>query len=591
MRRVFSGVKMNAARTELITQAGDLLSISQFAQSLPIPLWISGPGGECIFANRAHLEFIGLSLGEALGNGWITRIHPDDREHCAARVQTQVADQKEFRDEARVLRHDGQYRWMLAHMAPRFNQSGECCGFVGTWIDVTEHKLAEAKALHDAMHDSLTSLPNSELFLDRLERSLTRMRREPDHVAAVLYVDLDRLGNVNASFGHAVGDKLVRCVADRLNLTIRPGDSLARMGGDEFAILLEACGTPSDVRGVASRILESVSTPITICGAEIVPTVSIGIAMLHREHRNASDSLRDADRAMQSAKANGKSRVEFSDHPKPRSNASSGWLENDFRRAIQRREFLVHYQPILSVDTGLVEGLEALVRWGHPSQGLMMPAEFIPLAEETGLIVPMERIVLEEACSQFHHWQSMFQAAGERLTLGVNLSVRQFGQNDCVENIMQTLRRTRVMPSSLLLEITESTLISDADRAAEILRRLRDLHIRVALDDFGTGYSSMGYLHRLPVDMIKIDRTFIARVNSGPQDIEIVRAIVAMAHNLRMGVIAEGIETREQLAVVRGLACDHGQGYLFAKPMDAAAMTIYLREHLASRTNSIRLSA
>lgn len=581
---------MNATGTEVTSQNADLESISQFAQSLPIPLWIADVHGSCIFANRANLEFIGLSLGEAIGNGWVSRIHPDDREHCAGKVRAQVVDQKEFRDEARVLRHDGEYRWMMAHVAPRFDQAGRCCGFVGTWIDITEHKLAEAKALHDAVHDSLTSLPNSELFLDRLERSLTRMRRDPNHVAAVLYVDLDRLGNINTSFGHAVGDKLVRYVADRLTLTVRPIDSVARMGGDEFAVLLEECGTPADVRAVAARILEAVSTPVTICGAEIVPAISIGVALLQRDHRNASDSLRDADRAMQLAKANGKSRVEFPDRP-TRHNTGFGWLENDFRRAIQRREFVVHYQPILSIDTGMIEGLEALVRWQHPGQGLLMPGDFIPLAEETGLIVPMERLVLEDACGQFSQWQSMFHKAGQQLTLGVNLSVRQFGQNDCVENIMKTLRRSRVRPESLLLEVTESTLISDADHAADILRRLRALHIRVALDDFGTGYSSMGYLHRLPVDMIKIDRTFIARVNSGPQDIEIVRAIVAMAHNLRMRVIAEGIETREQLAVVRGLACDHGQGYLFARPMDAAAMTKFLQEHLASRAAAVRLSA
>jgi diguanylate cyclase (GGDEF)-like protein len=416
-------------------------------------------------------------------------------------------------------------------------------------------------------------------------------------VAAVLSVGVDRMSGVNETFGRMAGDQVLRAIAERIQSSIRPGDTVARLGGDEFAVIVEDAGAAEHVSTVAQRIQQSMQPPVVVCGVEIFTSVSVGVAVATPEHFTPHELLRDADAAMHRAKSNGKARIEIFDGAARVRAVGTGWLERDLRRAIERRELLLHYQPVLRFDDGRITGFESLVRWNHPQRGIVPPIEFIPLAEESGLIVPIERLVLAQACAQLRRWREMPVPQGaddgelRQLTVGVNLSARQFSQNDLVEFIMQTLRSEGVSPECLVIEITESAVIRDADRAAEMLRRLRALRVRVAMDDFGTGYSSMSYLHRLPIDVLKIDRSFIDRVNSGQQDIEIVRAIVAMSHNLRMTVVAEGIETAEQMAAVRGVGCDKCQGYLIARPMNAEDATAYLRSRLASREAAIRIPA
>jgi diguanylate cyclase (GGDEF)-like protein/PAS domain S-box-containing protein len=571
--------------------------VQEFADAVPVPLWMSDPQGCCVYANRAALEFKGCHLDDVLGDAWLGFVHPDDRSRCANKLAAAVAAKAEFCDEARVRRRDGVYRWMLSRMAPQFAPDGTHRGFVGTWIDITDRKQAETEALERAMHDPLTALPNATLFLDRLNRSLMRRRRRPQQVAAVLSVGVDRMSAVNETFGRMAGDQVLRAIAQRIQSSIRPGDTVARLGGDEFAIIVEDAGAVEHVSLVAQRIQQSMQPPVVVCGVEIFTSVSMGVAVAMPEHFTPLELLRDADAAMHRAKFNGKARIETFDAAARVRAVGTGWLERDLRRAIDRREFLVHYQPVLRFDDGRITGFESLVRWNHPQRGLVPPIEFIPLAEESGLIVPIERLVLAEACEQLRRWQELPVPHGaddrelRQLAVGVNLSARQFSQNDLVEFIMQTLRGAGIRPESLLIEITESAVITDADRAAEMLRRLRALRIRTAMDDFGTGYSSMSYLHRLPIDVLKIDRSFIDQVNSGPLYIEIVRAIVAMAHNLRMTVVAEGIESAEQMAAVRSVGCDKCQGYLIARPMNADNATAYLRSRLEARPGDLRISA
>jgi Amt family ammonium transporter len=571
--------------------------IRAFADAMPVPLWLCDPQGRCVFANRALREFIGCSLEDLLADGWLEFMHPDDRAHCAGKVACAVESGLEFCDEARVRRCDGEYRWMLTRMAPQRQAAGAACGFVGTWIDITERKQAQKDALDSPMQDPLTSLPNATLFMDRLARSLMRRRRKPQHVAAVLSIGVDRMSGVNETFGRLAGDQILRAVAQRIQVSIRPGDTVARLGGDEFGVIVEDAGAAANIRGVARRIHRSMRAPMLICGVEIFVSVSMGAAVATPEHLVPYELLRDADAAMRRAKSNGRARTEFFDAACRRSAPGTRWLENDLRRAIEKKQLLLHYQPIVRIADGRITGMESLIRWNHPQRGLIPPGEFIPLAEEAGLIVPIERLVIAQACAQLRRWKTMPRPpdADDRemreMTVGVNLSARQFAQGDLVEFIMQTARSSRVRPQSLVIEITESALMRDTDRAADMLRRLRSLQIRVAMDDFGTGFCSMNYLHCLPVDVLKIDRCFIARVNSGPKDLEIIRAIVAMAHNLRMTVVAEGIETASQLAAVSSVGCDKCQGYFIAHPMTAHEATAFLRSRLSARPDPLRIPA
>jgi diguanylate cyclase (GGDEF)-like protein/PAS domain S-box-containing protein len=434
--------------------------------------------------------------------------------------------------------------------------------------EIGDRQRAEEQLIHTAFHDALTDLPNRALFMDRLGHAIERAKRHEDYLFAVLFLDLDRFKVVNDSLGHMVGDQLLMAIANRIKACLRSADTLARLGGDEFTILLEDIRDVSDAKHVANRIQEELKLPFNLSGNEVFTTASIGIALSAAGYDRPEQLLRDADTAMYQAKAGGKARHEVFDIAMHAGAIALLQLETDLRRAIERQEFRVHYQPIVSLKSGRINGFEALVRWQHPDRGLVSPIEFIPVAEETGLIVAIGLWVLREACRQMHEWQVQFPA-NPPLTISVNISGKQFLQPDLSEQIKQILQETNLDPRSLKLEITESAIVENAESAAIMLSQLRSVGIQLYMDDFGTGYSSLSYLHRFPMDTLKIDRSFVNRMGVDGENLEIVRAIVTLAHNLGMNVTAEGVETTEQLALLKALKCEYGQGYFFSKPVDS----------------------
>jgi diguanylate cyclase (GGDEF)-like protein len=430
---------------------------------------------------------------------------------------------------------------------------------------------------HAAFHDSLTGLPNRALLADHLKLSIERAKRRTDHIFAVLFLDLDRFKNINDSLGHAAGDRLLIEVARRLESCVRPSDAVARLGGDEFAILLDGIDAGEDAVRVAERVQEVVSSPLYVNGHEVFTTASIGITLCNALYYDPENILRDADTAMYHAKENGKARFELFDAAMHASVVAKLQLENDLRRAVDNDEFEVHYQPIVALDSGRLAGFEALVRWNHPERGLVSPAEFIPLAEETGIITEIGEWVLRESCRQAREWTPA-NDTHTPLTMSVNLSGKQFAQPDLIDQARNALLESGLDARSLKLEITESAVMENAQSAATMLAQLRDLGIKLSIDDFGTGYSSLSYLHRFPVDTLKIDRSFISRMAEGDENTEIVRTIITLARNLGMDVVAEGVESGEQLALLKGLKCEFGQGYLFSKPLSASAATELVRQ-------------
>jgi diguanylate cyclase (GGDEF)-like protein len=429
---------------------------------------------------------------------------------------------------------------------------------------------------HAAFHDALSGLPNRTLLTDHLRLAIERSRRRGDHLFGVLFLDLDRFKNINDSLGHAAGDRLLVEVARRLENCSRPTDTVARLGGDEFAVLLDGLESQYDAVRVAERVQEELMRPFYLGGHEVYTAASIGITLSTHLYDDPENVLRDADTAMYRAKEKGKARYELFDAEMHADALARLRLENDLRRAIEHREFQVFYQPIVSLSTGRLAGFEALVRWRHPERGIVSPAEFIPLAEETRMIAEIGEFVLRESCRQLTEWRELMPSQ-QNLFVSVNLSSKQLAQPNLVERIRQTLRETALPAHCLKLEITESAVMENAESAASILTQLRSLGLQLSIDDFGTGYSSLSYLHRFPVDTLKIDRSFVSRMGEGGENAEIVRTIVTLASNLGMAVVAEGVETEEQHIRLEALACEYGQGYLYSAPVDAAAAVSLLR--------------
>ncbi len=429
---------------------------------------------------------------------------------------------------------------------------------------------------HAAFHDALTGLPNRPLLIDHLKLAIERSKLQHDHLFAVLFIDLDRFKNINDSLGHNTGDQLLVAIAARIGECLRPSDTIARLGGDEFAILLDGLDDWTIATSVAERIQNELLKPFSLNGHEVYTTASIGIRLSIDGREDAENMLRDADTAMYRAKDNGKSRHELFHSSMHTRAVALLKLENDLRRAIEREEFCVHYQPIIALETEALVGFEALVRWNHPERGLVTPDEFISLAEETGLITEIGLWVLREACTQLRTWQSAL--GRDSLTMSVNLSGKQLTQTNLIKQIESTLRQTGLNPTWLRLEITESVVMENAELATNTLLQLRKLGVHLSIDDFGTGYSSLSYLHRFPVNTLKIDGSFISRMAKGDENSEIVRTICTLANNLGMEVVAEGVETPEQLELLRGLKCEYGQGYLFSKPLDAEKATALVLE-------------
>jgi diguanylate cyclase (GGDEF)-like protein len=420
------------------------------------------------------------------------------------------------------------------------------------------------------MHDVLTGLPNRAMFIDHLELAIARAQRNEARKFAVLYVDLDRFKIINDSLGHAVGDQLLKEIAVRLWKCVRAGDTVARLGGDEFVLLLEDIYEESEAIEVAERIKSELAASFTLNGREVFTTVSVGVASSWTSYHQAEGLIRDADAAMYRAKSLGKNRHEIYDSAMHAQVNDLLQMETALRMAVERNELVVYYQSIVDLETFKISGFEALVRWNHPERGFISPANFIPLAEETGLIVDIGEWVLRDACRQMERWQKIFPS-DPPLFVSVNLSSKQFIQSDLIQRVTQIIEETKINPEGLKLEITESAVMDNVETATEMLKKLRALGIKLSIDDFGTGYSSLSYLHRFPIDTLKVDRSFVVNMSEDGENVEIVRTIVSLAQNLGMNVIAEGVETKEQLAALRKLGCENGQGYFFSKPVNAGA--------------------
>jgi len=460
-------------------------------------------------------------------------------------------------------------------MKKHFAISVVCPGpgqFATVFEDITERKRTEQQLVHSALHDNLTGLANRNLFMDRLGRSIERMKRRDDYLFAVLFLDLDRFKVVNDGLGHLAGDQLLVAVAGRLKACMRSADTLARVGGDEFAVLAEDIKDAADATRVAKRLQKGLSAPFSLRCHDVFITSSIGIAPGAKGYDRPEELLRDADVAMYRSKTLGRARYEMFDTSMHAQAVAMLRLETDLWRAVERNEFRLYYQPIISLPDGKIDGFEALLRWQHPKRGVLLPGAFLALAEETGLMVAIGRWVLHEACRQMREWQQKF-AAHRSLSISVNLSAKQLAQPDLAEQVERILEQTGLDAGSLILEVPESLIIAPSENASEMLVKLKGLGLALHMDDFGTGHSSLGYLHRFPIDALKVDRSFIAKMGSDHQSWEIVRTIIMLAHNLRMDVIAEGVETGEQLTRLKSLHCEHWQGYLFSKavPPDAAA--------------------
>jgi diguanylate cyclase (GGDEF)-like protein/PAS domain S-box-containing protein len=454
----------------------------------------------------------------------------------------------------------------------------EVAGSVGTVViarDIRERKRVERQLRHNAFFDALTELPNRALLMDRLQVAFARGRRKPDYRFGVLFLDVDRFKLVNDGLGHEAGDLLLTAIARRLEIAKRPSDTVGRMGGDEFIILLDDIRDVGDAAHVAERQLRELERPFEVAGSEVFVSASIGIAVSSGGYDKPEDLVRDADTALNRAKESGKGRYEVFDQAMHRRAIELLALEAEMRRALERDEFVLHYQPIVAAATGRITGVEALVRWRHPQRGLLQPHQFVPVAEETGLIVPLGSWVLHTACAQARTW---LDAGLPAARMAVNISARQFRRPDFGAQVADVLHLTGLRPAMLELELTESALIEDVDETIAMLRALEALGVRISIDDFGTGYSSLAYLKRLPIHTIKIDRAFVQDVERDPDNAAISSAVVALARSLKLAVLAEGVETKEALAFFRALQCDAMQGFHFSRPVAASAIATMLAE-------------
>jgi diguanylate cyclase (GGDEF)-like protein/PAS domain S-box-containing protein len=535
---------------------------------------------EIYFAPRwkAMIGYLEDEIGDK-PEEWLERIHHADQE----RTKEEIAAHKNgatphFESVHRVRHRDGTFRWMLSRGLAIRDRAGRPLRMAGSQTDITEGKVS----------DPLTGLPNRLLFLDRLDRLMKHANRHIDRSFAVLFLDLDAFKMINDSLGHLIGDQLLLGVSKRLEKCLRASDTvarlgqdtftLARMGGDEFTVLLDDLKEPGDAERAAERVMEGLSAPFELEGKEVFTSASIGIALWNPTYQDAEEIMRDADTAMYRAKSLGKARYEVFNADMRASVIARLELETDLRRALDRGEFRNFYQPIVSLENGEITGFEALLRWQHPTRGLLGPKEFISVAEDTGLIRELGWWSLREACCRISEWKAHL-SPGRELVVSVNLSIKQFMQPNLVENIGALLKELKLSPQLLKLEITESTVMEDPSTAIHMLQQMKALGIRLAIDDFGTGYSSLSYLHRFPLDTLKIDRSFISGAACGENGMEIARTIMPLAKNLRLDVVAEGVETAEQVQELKNLDCKYAQGFFFSKPLSRDEAEAMLSEH------------
>ena len=532
--------------------------------------------GTITYCNPYVLRVTGYRKNDVIGRNFFDLFVPVERRGQLSRAFLENIGRGIIaaHDEMEIVTRDGERRVILWNNTILRGPESSIVGAASIGSDVTDRRHAESQLLHNAFHDVLTGLPNRALFFDRVAHALSHMKRPNRPTFAVLLLDIDDFKNVNDSLGHAAGDQLLIGIGERLSRCVRAADTVARFGGDEFTILLEGAKGPADIAHAVSRIHQEIAMPFLIDGHEIFVTASIGVTMAAAEYEQPEQIVRDADTAMYRAKAQGRGRTEIFDAEMRAEAVARLQLETDLRRGIDRGELWLMYQPIVNLESGSVVGFEALVRWRHPTRGIVPPLSFIPLAEETGLIVPIGDFVLREACKQAARWHS--HPSGKNMHVSVNISSKQLSVGDLVSTVRHALKQAKLEPAALHLELTESVIIQNAESTYGVIEQIRALGCSIAVDDFGTGYSSLSYLHRFAVDQLKIDSSFVqsAERKSG----EIIRSIVNLGRTLDIEVVAEGIETSQQADSLRELHCALGQGYLFSKPVDPdAAMTIVER--------------
>jgi diguanylate cyclase (GGDEF)-like protein/PAS domain S-box-containing protein len=528
-----------------------------------------------VYVNPAFERITGYSEAEVLGRN-CRFLHGDDHDQPGLLVLRQsIEAYGEARVTLRNYRKDGKLFWNELFVAPVHDESGMITHFVGVQNDISDQKRAEENLLHMATHDALTGLPNRSLLQDRISQSIShaeRMQRE----VAVLFLDFDRFKNINDSLGHAAGDALISSMARRLRNAVRMVDTVARVGGDEFVIVLTDITRKSDITQVLSNLIEAIMQPVLVEGHDLSITASIGISTYPHDGRDVSSLLKNADTAMYRAKEAGRNGFRFYAQEMNADAVDRLRLENDLRSAIKKGdELTLHYQPQVDTVTGCIVAAEALLRWHHPKHGLISPVDFIPMAEETGLIVQIGEWVLRHVCAQLRSW---IEAGHPGIVIAVNLSPRQFHQPDIVEMIARALSDYDLPPHLLELEITESSLMRNPEEAAILLGELSEMGFRLSVDDFGTGYSSLGYLKRFPLDALKIDRSFVADIESDHDSASIAAAVIALAHSLGLKVVAEGVELDSQMEYLRSLKCDLAQGYLLGRPMPADDLVAFMEK-------------
>ncbi len=573
-------------------QAEEALRESEDRYSLAVRgandgIWDWDLRSNTVYYSARWKSMIGL-MDDGFGNtpdDWFSRIHPQDLERVMNEISAHLkGDTGQFECEYRLMHENGEYRWMKNSAIAVRNPSGQALRMAGSMTDITQRKNAEERLLHDAMHDPLTNLPNRAYFINLLSLMLERIRRRSDYRAAVLFLDLDRFKIVNESLGHNIGDLLLSAVAERVQGCLRPGDTLARFGGDEYAVLLEDLKTLSEASHIASLIQSRLAPPFNFQGHEVFTSVTIGIIFVDDHYEQAEELMRDVDSATYRAKEIGRGRIEIFNSDMHTASMSALQLEADLRRAIERQEFRLYFQPIISLRDRKVRSFEALLRWQHPLRGIIMPGEFVSLAEDNGLIIPIGEWVLRTACQQIKVWQ---KAGFHQMKVSVNISARQLQETDLASLVSSALQESGVDGSNLQLEITEYTAMRDQETTTRILNEITQMGVEILIDDFGTGYSSMGYLKRFPVSYLKIAQTFIRDVTNDPDDAAITTAIIALAHAMNMRVVAEGVENQAQFSFLLEHDCDEIQGYYINPAMPSVSTTRFLQGGLEERMGSM----
>jgi diguanylate cyclase (GGDEF)-like protein/PAS domain S-box-containing protein len=542
----------------------------QLTNNIPEVFRISSADQRKLFyVSPAYEKIWGRPVEELMANPslWFDAVHPDDRDRT--KLAAERAAEEAYDEEYRIVRPDGSVRWVHEKAFPVSGESGRVDRIAGTAEDVTERKHIESRLLHLTHHDPLTDLPNRVLLNDRLVQALAQAKRN-GWIAAAMFLGLDHFKMINETLGHGAGDELVREVSGRIVNAVRLADTVGRFGGDEFVVILSHLHDIEDASLVAKKILDSLAQPLMLGNQEVFVTVSIGISLFPSDSDEPAALLRNADAAMYRAKDMGRNNFQFYTAEMNARTHQRLRLESSLRRAIERHEFVLYYQPKAGIRTGEITGVEALIRWNHPERGIVTPSEFIPLLEDTGLIVAVGEWVLQSACAQARQWQD---AGLGPIRIAVNSSAREFQQRDFGAVLARIAREAGIDPALIEVEITESLLMKDPAGTAAMLQQIREMGVRITIDDFGTGYSSLSYLTRFPLSAVKIDRSFVTNITNDTGSASIARAVINLAHILGMKVIAEGVETEGQLGFLRANGCDELQGYLLSKPIDAEACT------------------